>query len=91
MGKYINEPFKGDLVKIIWLDADSESGWQPHQPDTDDNAEPLISYGLFVSKGTKFVTISHCHNVEADEWLGKHRIPISFIQSVEILQSAEET
>ena len=78
-------PQRGDLVRVTWLDADSDSGWQPNDPEADDNADPLESFGLLVSKGHKFITLSHAHNKDADEWLGKHRIPINFVEKVEVI------
>lgn len=82
----MTEPSKGDLVCVTWVDADSDAGWQPHDPDGDDIAETLESYGLMVSRGTKFITISHCHNKDADEWLGKHRIPLAFVQKIKVIK-----
>lgn len=84
-------PMKGDLVCVEWLDADSDSGWQPHDEEADQNADTLKSYGLFVSKGPKFITLSHTHNVEADEWLGKHRIPVGMVleNGIEIIRRTE--
>jgi hypothetical protein len=77
---------KGDLVMVEWVDADSDAGWQPDDPVADDVAETMKSYGLLVSRGRKFITLSHCYNVEAREWLGKHRIPIAFVTDVVVLE-----
>jgi hypothetical protein len=75
-------PLKGRWVAIEWLDADDEAGWQPHDPEADDEAETNWSVGIFVSKGNKFVTLSRCHNHESEEWLGKSRIPIGMVVGI---------
>ena len=77
---------KGDLVKVTWIDADDEAGWQPDDEVEDGKVEHLKSYGLLVSRGPKFITLSYCRNVESEEWLGKHRIPAAFVISVETLR-----
>ena len=80
---------KGTPVKVIWLDADMESGWcNGSEPDEDNLPDEayLTSVGLFVSVGPKFLTLSFSHNEEADDWLGKHRIPIGMIKSVDKLE-----
>jgi len=86
----MSQPQKGSLVRIIWLDADDESGWQPHDPETDDKAEYLESFGLLVSQGKKFVTLSRTYNQDADEWLGKQRIPVSCIKTIETIEYASQ-
>ena len=80
---------KGDLVKVTWIDADDEAGWQPDDEAEDGKETPLKSYGLLVSRGPKFITISYCRNEESAEWLGKHRIPAAFVISIEVLQTIE--
>lgn len=77
------KPKKGDLVRVDWLDADSEAGWQDDDPKTDDSVETMPSFGLMASYGVKFLTLSHCFS--GDQWLGKHRIPIGMIHNIEVL------
>jgi hypothetical protein len=79
---------KGTPVRVTWLDADCEAGWVAHSDE--EITEFLESYGLFVSLGPKFLTLSFCHNEEADDWLGKHRIPKGMIQTVEVLTETQE-
>ena len=81
---------KGDLIKVTWIDADDEAGWQPDDEAEDGKVDPLFSYGLMVSRGPKFITLSYCRNEGSGEWLGKHRIPLAFIIRVETLQTIEE-
>jgi hypothetical protein len=73
-------------VSIAWVDADHDSGWQPHDPEADDEAEEMFSEGPLVSVGYKFITISNCYNSGAKEWLGKHRVPLGMVTDIEILK-----
>lgn len=82
-------PMKGDLVCISWLDADADSGWTDHDEEADNVSECLVSCGLFVSQGPKFLTISFCHNKDADQWLSKHRIPVEWIETIEVIRRLE--
>ena len=70
---------KGDVVYFQWLDADNESGWQPHDEEEDSKEVLMPAAGLFVSIGPKFLTISASHNEDADEWLSKTRVPVNWI------------
>ncbi len=88
MGKDVN---KGDVVIVYWLDADDEAGWQPHDEEVDQKAKAQFSAGCFVSQGPKFITLSHSYNEDADEWLGKHRIPVGWVERVEVLKEYGDT
>ena len=77
---------KGTPVRVTWLDAEMEAGWCQHTESDDLDQLPdeayLVSVGLFVSQGPKFLTLSFSYNEEADDWLGKHRIPIGMIKEI---------
>lgn len=73
---------KGDRVDVYWLDADNDSGWLPHDEEADNLDVCLVSTGRLVSQGPKFITLSFCHNEAADEWLGKHRIPVGMVVKI---------
>lgn len=78
---------KGDVIYFQWLDADNQSGWQAHDEESDNSEVLMPACGLFVSKGPKFITISVSYNQDADEWLGKTRIPVNWIVGeIEILK-----
>jgi hypothetical protein len=83
---------KGTPIKVTWLDAEMESGWCQHSEQDDQEDLPdsayLVSVGLFVSEGPKFLTLSFSYNEEAEDWLGKHRIPIGMIKNISELQDA---
>lgn len=84
---------KGTPIKVTWLDADCEAGWVQHNEQDEHNLPKeafLDSYGIFVSLGPKFLTLSFCHNADADDWLGKHRIPRGMIHIVEVLDGTGE-
>ena len=81
---------KGDELRVYWLDADNDSGWLDHDESDDNSEEYLKSTGQFVSLGPKFLTLSFCHNSEADQWLGKHRIPRGMIVKIEKVTQIEE-
>ena len=76
---------KGEYLAVEWLDADVEDGWVDHDPDGDGEGKTMTSVGVFVSQGPKFITLSFCHNKEADQWLAKHRIPLAWISSIKRL------
>lgn len=78
----IPEMIKGNEYRVYWIDADNDSGWQDHDEEADNNAVELRSSGVFVSLGPKFLTLSFSWNEEADQWLGKHRIPRGMITRV---------
>jgi len=76
---------KGTPVKVVWLDAECEAGWLQHTDDDDGELPPeayLTSYGLLISTGPKFLSLGFCYNKDADDWLGRHRIPIGMIVDV---------
>jgi hypothetical protein len=76
---------KGTPIKVTWLDADCEAGWCQHDDTEEDNLPDsayLVSVGVFVSKGPKFLTISFSYNEEAGDFLGKHRIPVGMIKEI---------
>ena len=82
---------KGTPIKVIWLDAEMEAGWCQHTEDTEELPDEayLTSVGVFVSQGPKFLTLSFAYNEEAEDWLGKHRIPINMVERIEVLEVAD--
>lgn len=81
---------KGDRVTVYWIDADNDAGWQDHDEEADNVAVELDSTGVFVSVGPKFITLSFSWNKDADQWLGKHRIPIGMVTNIESLERKDD-
>lgn len=84
---------KKRLVEIVWLDADCEGGWQSDDEKKDqETVEYMHVYGVLVNggrRGDKFVTISFGYNEDAEEWLGKSRIPMGMVKSIKTIRYLE--
>lgn len=78
-------------VNVDWLDADSEGGWLPTDPEADDSGKPLTSSGCVATVGYKLLTLSHSYNWDGEEWLGKHRIPLGMIEEVRVTELKKYT
>ena len=81
------KPNQLSLIEVTWVDADINGGWHTHDPKKDDELEYLRSYGLLVSKGKNYLTISHAFNKGSADWLGKHRIPLKWIKEIKVIKN----
>lgn len=80
---------KKKLVEIEWLDADCSSGWLEDNEKEDQKIEYMKAYGLLVSRGKSFTVISFLYNKESKEWLGKARIPSSWVKKIRTIEEVD--
>lgn len=74
-----------DIVRVHWVDADEESGWQTYT-----KKEPFVIHtiGYLVEKPKtkyEFIVLANSHLPDVDTWSGLNRIPKGMVLRVETL------
>ena len=71
-----------DIVKVSWIDADEESGWQEYNKEA---AWVIHTIGFLVEKPklkTDFVVLANSHLPDTGVWSGLCRIPRGMVLSI---------
>ena len=77
------------LVRVKWIDADEDSGWQ-EMPKDHDPTWIIYSVGYLVSmpkRKTGFVVLANSHLPDVGQWSGISRIPKGMVLEIETLMS----
>jgi len=77
------------LVRVKWIDADEDSGWQ-EMPKDHDPTWIIYSVGYLVSmpkRKTGFVVLANSHLPDVGQWSGISRIPKGMVLGIETLMS----
>ena len=75
----MKKPSPGDLVGLLWYDADQVSGWSEPRP----GAVGMWSYGLWVGKNRYFAQIADTFN-DVGSYGGLNNIPWRSIVKIKI-------
>lgn len=80
--------FKQPLIVVIWHDAATDHGWEPHEGvDTEDDL--MITVGFLVAKGKNNVVVASSID-EASGGMSNSRIkiPVGMIRSIKELNAS---